>query len=104
MRRLLALVGALAVVVPTGPAAADASRTYTNPVSGPQADTFADPTVIRGKDGWWYAYGTSDPLREGERTAHLIPIMRSADLVRWEYRGDVFGAASRPAWATTRSG
>lgn len=28
------------------------------------ADTFADPAVIRGKDGWWYSYGTSDPLRE----------------------------------------
>ena len=40
--------------------------TYANPVSKSFADTFADPSVIRGKDGWWYAYGTSDPLREGD--------------------------------------
>ena len=44
---------------------------HVNPVSKAFADTFADPSVIRGKDGYWYAYGTSDPLREGER--HRAP-------------------------------
>ena len=61
-----------------------------NPVSKDFADTFADPAVIRGKDGWWYSYGTSDPLREGERVAHRIPHGHVADLVDWTYVGDAF--------------
>ena len=40
--------------------------TYTNPVSESFADTYADPAVIQGKDGWWYAYATADPLRAGD--------------------------------------
>lgn len=75
------------------------STPYTNPVSAGFADTFADPAVIRGKDGWWYAYGTTDPLREGEGTRHLIPMARSTDLVTWEYVGDAFTEDTRPAWA-----
>src|SRR3954447_7013436 len=59
-----------------------------NPVSRPFADTFADPTVIRGQDGFWYAYATSDPLRSGEGAAHHIPISRSPDLTHWAYVGD----------------
>ncbi len=105
--RLLFVAGVAAAVVTPVPAGADApgqSRTYTNPVSAPDADTFADPAVIRGKDGWWYAFGTSDPLREGERTPHLFPIMRSSDLTHWEYRGDAFSAANRPSWATPTAG
>ncbi|WP_182112726.1 family 43 glycosylhydrolase [Actinotalea sp. JY-7876] len=84
---------------------ADATGTeYTNPVSAPFADTFADPAVIRGLDGWWYAYGTTDPLREGEGTRHLLPISRSTDLVTWEYVGDAFTEATLPAWADASRG
>jgi arabinan endo-1,5-alpha-L-arabinosidase len=75
------------------------TRSYQNPVSRGLADTFADPSVIRAGDGWWYAYATSDPLRSGERTPHLIPTARSRDLVSWSYAGDAFSAANRPAWA-----
>jgi hypothetical protein len=74
---------------------------YVNPVSKPFADTFADPSVMRGKDGWWYAYGTSDPLREGEGTPHRIPVARSRDLVSWRSAGDAFTAATMPRWADT---
>src|SRR3954447_14743851 len=77
---------------------------YSNPVSRPFADTFADPSVIRGKDGFWYAYGTSDPLREGETTPHRIPIARSSDLVHWSYVGDAFTAATVPTWAAPDAG
>jgi arabinan endo-1,5-alpha-L-arabinosidase len=93
----LAVLGAV-TVTPPSPAAA-AAATYRNPVSRAFADTFADPAVIRAGDGWWYAYGTTDPLREAERTPHLIPVARSRDLVTWTYVGDVFDAANRPAWA-----
>lgn len=79
--------------------AAPSPATYTNPVSRDFADTFADPAVIKAKDGWWYAYGTTDPLREGERTRHLIPTARSADLVNWTYVGDAFTESTLPAWA-----
>jgi arabinan endo-1,5-alpha-L-arabinosidase len=80
------------------------SRVYQNPISAQVADTYADPSVIRGKDGWWYAFATSDPLREGEREPVGIPVSRSADLVHWQYVGPVFAAANRPAWVTPTSG
>ena len=71
-----------------GPWAGAATGAYTNPVSRDFADTFADPAVIKAKDGYWHAYGTTDPLREGEGTRHLIPIARSSDLVNWAHVGD----------------
>jgi hypothetical protein len=68
--RLLSLAAALALCLllaaPDG-RAQEAGGTYKNPVSKEFADTFADPAVIKGKDGYWYAYGTTDPLREGEK-------------------------------------
>jgi arabinan endo-1,5-alpha-L-arabinosidase len=69
-----------------------------NPVSQSFADTFADPTVIRGQDGFWYAYATSDPLRSGSGVAHHIPIARSSDLVKWSYVGDAL-AGPDAYWA-----
>src|SRR3982751_875782 len=91
---MLAAPAATAAPAPPG------QRTpYVNPVSRGFADTFADPSVIRGKDGWWYAYGTSDPLREGEGTPHRIPIARSRDLVNWRHTGDAFSTATLPKWA-----
>lgn len=96
---LLALTTASAL---SGPALAEgptatARAGYVNPVSRGFADTYADPSVIRGDDGWWYAYGTTDPLREGETTRHLIPVSRSRDLISWQYIGDAFTEASLPA-------
>ncbi|NJC68523.1 family 43 glycosylhydrolase [Planosporangium thailandense] len=95
---------AIALPALTASAASAASTqraaTYTNPVSSGFADTFADPTVIRGQDGYWYAYGTSDPLRSGEGTPHRVPVGRSSDLTTWTFAGDALGAAnSRPPFA-----
>ncbi|GAA2576385.1 hypothetical protein GCM10010435_60620 [Winogradskya consettensis] len=67
-----------------------------NPVSHGFADTFADPTVIHGQDGYWYAYGTSDPLKSGEGTAHHIPIGRSTNLTDWTYVGDALTGTAAP--------
>ena len=100
MRRVLGLLTALVVLLT--PAAAIA-----NPISAGFADTFADPVIVRGDDGLWYAYGTTDPLREGERVIHRIPIARSSDLVDWAYVGDAFScraaagvaAANAAFWA-----
>ncbi|MBO3085973.1 family 43 glycosylhydrolase [Cellulomonas fengjieae] len=109
--RLLTVTLTVALVL-TAPGAAVATgdrgrpdgTPYANPVSAGFADTYADPAVIRGKDGWWYAYGTTDPLREGEGTRHLVPISRSADLVTWEYVGDAFTEDTLPAWADRERG
>ncbi|HEY0238413.1 MAG TPA: family 43 glycosylhydrolase [Friedmanniella sp.] len=80
--------------------------TYANPVSSSFADTFADPSLIRGLDGWWYAYGTSDPLREGDDPDHpaQIPIARSHDLATWTSVGEAFSSTNRPSWATPDAG
>ena len=78
--------------------------TYTNPVSRDFADTFADPHVIKAKDGYWYAYGTTDPLHEGERRMHTIPISRSTDLVNWTYVGDAFDSPQEVSWAAPDGG
>ncbi|MFE9722845.1 family 43 glycosylhydrolase [Streptomyces sp. NPDC005794] len=76
------------------------TATYTNPVSTGAVDTFPDPAVIRGKDGLWYAYGTQNPVKqsEGEDGERILPILRSADMVTWEYAGEVFTPANKPAW------
>jgi arabinan endo-1,5-alpha-L-arabinosidase len=97
---LLACCLAGIALAPPAAAQTQAASTYTNPVSRDFADTFADPAVIKAKDGWWYAYGTTDPLREGEGTRHIIPTARSADLVNWTYVGDAFTETTKPSWAT----
>lgn len=67
---------------------------YSNPVTAGVVDTFPDPAVIRGKDGAWYAYGTTNPIfnSKGESGEHILPTLRSTDLVDWEYVGDVIEA------------
>jgi arabinan endo-1,5-alpha-L-arabinosidase len=108
-RRLLTALtaaGAALVLALSGPATVAQSapaRTYTNPVSESFADTFADPSIIHAKDGWWYAYSTADPLRAGDEPG-IMHIARTRDFVTWDYQGTVFNADNRPAWATSTSG
>lgn len=94
---------AVPAVLAAGGASGTPPGSYTNPVSAAFADTFADPAVIRGHDGLWYAFGTSDPLTEGEGRAHRLPIARSADLIRWTYVGDAVGADALPPYADPAS-
>lgn len=84
-------------------ASADTPATYTNPVSQSFADTYADPSVIQGKDGWWYAYATADPLRAGEPSV-VGHISRTRDWVSWDYVGPIFTDANRPSYATESAG
>ncbi|HEU5486885.1 MAG TPA: family 43 glycosylhydrolase [Microlunatus sp.] len=104
---LKALIGLLALLV-TLPLAGSAEAraagsTYRNPISTSFADTYADPAVIQGKDGWWYAYATSDPLRAGDQPG-LMHIARTRDWRSWEYLDTVFDDTNRPSWATATSG
>lgn len=103
LRRGSALTAALGLILATlapPPAAGSGGPSrYDNPISVGVGDTFADPVIVRGDDGFWYAYGTTDPLREGEREFHRVPTARSANLVDWTYVGDAFGPEQRPPYA-----
>lgn len=84
-----------------GPAS-PSGTTFTNPITEPFADTYADPAVIRGKDGWWYLYATSDPLVSGGEFGNMH-VSKSRDLETWEYVGTIFDGDNRPAWAASAS-
>ncbi len=81
---------------PAGPAP-EGPPTYTNPVTASFTRNFADPTVIRGRDGYWYGYATNG-RRTADDTRHLLMISRSQDLVHWEYVGDVFTEQTMPRY------
>jgi arabinan endo-1,5-alpha-L-arabinosidase len=68
------------------------SAKYKNPVFQP---ILADPTVVKADDGWFYAYGTMDNWGDGNG-AHLIPVVRSKNLVQWTYVKDAF--LTKPVW------
>lgn len=68
-----------------------AQTTYTNPVYN--AD-FADPIVIRGHDGWFYAYGTNTSVAN---VFYNIQVAKSQDLVHWTIAGDALPV--KPRWA-----
>ena len=90
--------------------------TYTNPLSiettaaGPFASC-PDPAIIHGQqpgDTFWYLYCTTNPLNDADRAAngrlngHFLPMLRSRDVIHWEYVGDAF--SQRPAWLAGFSG
>lgn len=76
--------------------------TTTNAISSSFADTFADPSIIQGRDGYWYAYATSDPLVAGGPFG-LMHMARTKDFSSWEYLGTVFDDQTKPAWAAPGS-
>ena len=67
-------------------------ETYQNPVFEP---ILADPSAIRTPDGTYFAYGTEDNWHDGEGF-RVAPIVKSDDLVTWEYVGEVF--ETKPDW------
>jgi arabinan endo-1,5-alpha-L-arabinosidase len=89
---LASLMMATGCEKPSNPAkqAEDTLDYYTNPVFEP---TFADPTIIKADDNYYYAYATED-FWEGKD--HLVAVIRSTDLVKWTYLADAF--AKKPAW------
>jgi arabinan endo-1,5-alpha-L-arabinosidase len=90
-------------------------ETYRNPLpvqipNDGMVENCGDPSLIRGQttgDTNWYMYCTTDPLNDLDKTGndfnfHLIPMLRSSDLVTWTYMGDAFSA--RPSWALGNAG
>jgi arabinan endo-1,5-alpha-L-arabinosidase len=75
----------------------DRQDTYRNPV---RDQIFPDPDVLR-VDGTYYAYGTYHPWTAGEGPdRELVPILRSPNLVDWEFVGPAF--AEQPSWSRYR--
>lgn len=67
-------------------------ESYENPVYEP---VLADPSIIKAEDGNYYAYGTEDAWGDDSETK-LVPIVRSADLIDWEFVGEAF--EEKPDW------
>lgn len=65
--------------------------TYVNPVFQP---VLADPTVVKA-NGFFYAYGTEDNWGT-EGGYHLVPVLKSKDLVNWTYQSNAF--QRKPSW------
>lgn len=105
-RRVLAAALAVAAIAAGTTAvtatAAPGPVTTSNPISSSFADTFADPAVIQGRDGYWYAYATSDPLVAGGPFGRMH-MARTKDFGSWEYLGTVFSDATKPSWAAPGS-
>ncbi|ADU29306.1 family 43 glycosylhydrolase [Evansella cellulosilytica] len=67
-------------------------KQFKNPVFEP---VLADPSIIKGEDGYYYAYGTEDDWGDGEGL-RPVPIVRSLDLINWEFIGHAF--EEKPNW------
>ncbi|SDN89464.1 family 43 glycosylhydrolase [Alkalicoccus daliensis] len=89
---LLLISGAGGYMLFSNQEAASSSTEYENPVFEP---VLADPSIIQGEDGFYYAYGTEDDWGDGEGS-RLVPIVRSSNLVDWEYVDEAF--ENSPDW------
>ncbi|MDQ2751666.1 MAG: family 43 glycosylhydrolase [Bacteroidota bacterium] len=71
------------------------TNAYQNPVF---AHDFPDPNLVKSPDGYFYAYSTQSNWKKDSLpdSTHIIPILRSKDLVHWTYVGDVL--KSKPTW------
>ena len=99
------IVAAAMLLAPTGnsvqaqvasASAPPTQGTYTNPVFDRD---FPDPNLEFGHDGYIYAYSTNTAWSDlGPKGGQLIPIIRSKNLVHWDFVGTVLSA--HPAWKT----
>lgn len=65
-------------------------------IANPVLDAnFPDPTLIKARDGFYYAYATQG---EVGGQMHNIQVARSRDLAQWEQLGD--GLPEKPVWAS----
>lgn len=66
---------------------------YTNPVYNKD---FADPTVVKAGDGYYYVYGTNTDVNGSTVN---IQVARSENLIDWEPMGDAL--PTKPTWASS---
>ena len=85
MKNLFSLAVVALLISCSGVKSDDKATTYTNPVIDNNAP---DPTVIRAKDGTFYAYST---MMYGN-----VPVYKSQDMINWEYIGGAFRKGEVP--------
>lgn len=85
MKNLFSLAVVALLISCSGVKSDDKAATYTNPVIDNNAP---DPTVIRAKDGTFYAYST---MQRGN-----VPVYKSTDMVNWEFIGGAFRQGEVP--------
>ena len=68
------------------------NNSYINPVFEP---VIADPSIIKAADGYFYVYATED-FWDYDSGVHNVAIIRSRNLVDWEFVGDAF--TEKPDW------
>lgn len=69
----------------------DLETTFQNPVYNKD---FADPTVIKAADGYFYAYATNS--NSSGKNAN-IQVLKSKNLIDWNFVGDAL--PTKPKWA-----
>lgn len=60
---------------------------------------FPDPTLLKARDGHYYAYATQGTSEKGEPRIYNLQLSRSKDLKTWEHLGEAL--PQKPAWAKT---
>ena len=69
-------------------------RFYKNPVFN---HDFPDPNLLKGKDGYFYAYATeTNWTADTLGGPYIMPILRSKNLMQWDLVGSVL--AKKPTW------
>ena len=75
---------------------------YMNPVFEP---VLADPSIVKDADGYYYVFGTQDYGEwNGIFGTKYVPVLRSLNLIDWDYAGSVFTMQTRPIWGTANAG
>jgi arabinan endo-1,5-alpha-L-arabinosidase len=70
--------------------------TYQNPVFN---HDFPDPNLVKGTDGYYYAYSTqANWSGENFGGPYITPILRSKNLTEWQFVSDAF--SKKPDWKT----
>ena len=90
---------------PAGAPVSSGPQTFSNPVFQPD---LPDPSVIQDRrTGVWYAYGTTDNWTKSASSLHIMPIVKSRNLVNWTFVRNTFsppgttpapGSPTQPAW------
>lgn len=91
------------------PAVSERTAQYQNPVpvrasDGTIAESCPDPAIIQGQtpnDHAWYIFCTNERFFDFG-PVHLLPVLRSTDLVHWTHLGDVF--SKMPPWVAGDGG
>ena len=96
-----------AAAAPSVATVAERTPQYQNPVEvrtadGSLAESCPDPSIVQSPtDQAWYVFCTNERFSDNG-PVHLIPVLRSTDLVHWAYMGDVF--PSIPPWVAADGG